>query len=167
MIFSPLWKNSLRERIKRWSSAMCDTPYTSNQPTGDVAGSLARKIRAPSGNAMHFASVTSIIVVHRAVPLSVPTRPRLPPLPPRAAARYYRYIVSEAVWLHEKVWPIAARRAIGPRAIGSTTAGVERDRRRHVALSLRTRQSSARARRALARPSARERREGGGGALRV
>lgn len=69
--------------------------------------------------------------------------------------------IRRAARPHEKVWPIAARRAISPRAIGSTAAW-GRARRRHVALSLRARQSSARARRALARPPSRESAGGAG-----
>ncbi|KYN21347.1 putative hemoglobin and hemoglobin-haptoglobin-binding protein 3, partial [Trachymyrmex cornetzi] len=63
--------------------------------------------------------------------------------------------IRRAARQHEKVWPIAVRRAIGPRAIGNIAAW-GRARRRHVALSLRARQSSARARRSRAPAEPRE-----------
>lgn len=63
---------------------------------------------------------------------------------------------------HEKVWPIAAHRAIGPRAIGSTAAGVERDDdvtwRSHFEHGSQVRESDA-----LSRVGVRGRGEGGGG----
>lgn len=102
---------------------------------------------------MHFASVTTASCRVRPFRLE-------PPLPPprvteRAARRYYRYIASEAARPTRK--GVANRGAPCNRpACYRKHSGWGRARRRHVALSLRARQSSARARRALARRGARE-----------
>lgn len=108
---------------------------------------------------MHFASVTSIVhrgAVVRSDSSSSTRRCRREPL-----------LLVIIVISHPKRCGYAKRCGQSRRAEQSArvlseapAAGVERDRR-HVALSLRTRQSSARVRRALARPSSRV---SGGGA---
>lgn len=87
------------------------------------------------------------------------SEPPPPPLPPRAARRYYRYIASEAARPTRKGVANRGAPCNRPACYRKHSGWGRERRRRHVALSLRARQSSARVRRALAR---RERGKGRG-----